>query len=79
MVLPVLGKPFLLSSSLAGSVTSIDTLQTYLEGHFKFLDLEPIKPKLARETLENAGHPRENRCINQGRDWDDGRQAAWVC
>ena len=33
----------------------------------------------ARETLENAGHPRENRCINQGRDWVDGRQAARVC
>jgi len=53
MILPVLEKPLLLTSSLAASVTSIDTLQTYLEGHFKFLDLEPIKPKLASKPTVN--------------------------
>ena len=41
-------------------------------------DLNPRHGE-TRETLENAGHPRENRCIYQGRDWGDGRQAARVC
>jgi len=42
---------------------------------------KPVAFNLAcvRETLENAGHPRENRCINQRRDWGDGRHAARVC
>ena len=44
--------------------------------NFHYVTFLNVLPSASRETLENPGHLRVNRGINQGQDLGDGQQVA---